>query len=179
MIGWILLATFAVLSYAYSWWFIFGVVVLGLWKLNRWYYYSSRPWRKVHFPMMRAYAAASGLEAGQAEREGREFNLNAALLNLLKMVNPTISVSHEELILREFERCHAFYDELLIQRYLVEKKGLDPTQVAPVPGKVKESMRTSDKGLMVRMVIASVIEEQFSPQDRGEYMFQVVSGKAN
>ncbi len=179
MIGWILFATFAVLSYAYSWWFIIGVAVFGLWKLYRWYYYSSRPWRKVHFCMMRAYASASGLEAGQAEREGREFNLNFALFNLLKMVNPEVSVGHEDLIQRELSRCETFYDEALIQQYLIEKKGLDPTQVAPVLGEIKESMHVSDKGLMVRMVIASVIEEQFTPLDRGEYMFQVFSGRAN
>lgn len=179
MIGWILLVVFAALSYSYSWWFVIGVAVLGLWKLNRWYYYSSRPWRKVHFPMMRAYAAASGLERGQAEREGREFNLNTALLNLLKMVNPKVSIGHGELIRREFERCESFYDEPLIQQYLVEKKGADKTQIRPLMEKIKNSMHTSDKGLMVRMVIASVIEEQFSPIDRGEYLVEVFSGRAN
>lgn len=179
MIGWILLATFAVLSYIYSWWIISGVIVLALWNLNRWHYYSSRPWRKVHFPMMRAYAAASGHESGQAQREGREFDINAALLNLLKTVNPEASISHEALIKREFVRCQNFYDESLIQEYLVKVKGLDPSHVQPILNKVKGGMKTSDKGLMVRMVIASIIEEQFSPQDRGEYMFQVISGKAN
>ena len=178
MIGWILLALFAVLSYTYSWWFIFGVAVLALWKLNRWYYYFSRPWKKVHFPMMRAYAAASGLESGQAEREGREFDFNAALLNLLEMVNPKVSFSHEALIKREFARCQDFYDESLIQEYLTKAKGINPNQAQPILKKIKESMKTSDKGLMVRMVIASIIEEQFSLQDRGEYMFQVTSGKA-
>jgi hypothetical protein len=179
MISWILFVTFAVLSYVYSLWFIFGVVVFALWKLNRWYYYSSRPWRKVHFPMMRAYAAASGLEAGQAEREGREFNLNTALLNLLKMANPKVSVSHEVLIKREFERCYKFYEEPLIRQYLVEENGIDPSQVTSVLGEIRGRMNTSNKGLMARMVIASVIEEQFSPQDRGEYLFQVISGKAD
>lgn len=179
MIGWILLVIFSVLSYTYSWWFIFGVIVLGIWKLNRWYFYSSRPWRKVHFPMMRAYAAVSGIETGQAEREGREFNLNTALLNLLKMVNPEISVSHEELIRREFDRCQTFYDERLIQQYLIEKEGLNLTQAASILEKIKKSMRAPDNGLMVRMVIASIIEEQFSPQDRGEYLFQVFNGRAN
>jgi len=179
MIGWILFAIFAVLSYSYSWWFIFGVVVLALWKLNRWYYYSSRPWRKVHFPMMRAYAADSGLESGQAQREGREFDLNAALLNLLKMVNPEVSISHEALIEREFVRCQNFYDESLIQEYLAKVKGMDQSHVQPILREIKGAMKTSDKGLMVRMVIASIIEEQFSPQDRGEYMFQVINGKAS
>lgn len=179
MIGWILFVVFAVLSYSYSWWFVIVLAVLGLWKLNRWFYYSSRPWRKVHFPMMRAYAEASGLEAGQAEREGREFNLDKALFNLLKMVNPRVSISHKELVQREFERCESFYDGPLIQKYLVEKKEVDKTHVGPVLDQIKNSMNTSDKGLMVRMVIASVIEEQFSPLDRGEYLFQVFSGRAN
>lgn len=179
MIGWILLATSAVLSFTYSWWFMFGVVVLALWKLNRWYYYSSRPWKKVHFPMMRAYAGACGLESGQAQREGREFNLHAALLNLLKMVNPKVSISHEALIEREFMRCQNPYDESLIQEYLAKVKGMDPSHIQPILKSIKGAMNTSDKGLMVRMVIASIIEEQFSPQDRGEYMFQVLSGKAD
>jgi hypothetical protein len=115
----------------------------------------------------------------QAEREGREFNLNAALFNLLKMVNPEVSIGHEELIQREFDRCHTFYDEPLIRQYLIEKERLDQTQAVSLLAKIKESMRAPDKGLMVRMVIASIIEEQFSPQDRGEYLFQVFSGRAN
>lgn len=138
MIGWILLVTFVMVTFAISKWFLFGVVLLALWKLNRWYYYSSRPWRIVHFPMMRAYAAASGFERGQADRERREFNLNAALLGLLKIVNPTVSIDHEALIEREFERCHAFYDEPLIRNYLVEKKGLDANRVSAVLTKIKE-----------------------------------------
>lgn len=178
MIGWGLLVTFAVLSYVYSLWFIVGVIVLALWKLNRWYYYSSRPWRKVHFPMMRAYAAASGIEAGQAEREGREFSLNTALLNLLKMVNPEVRISHEALIEREFERREEFYDGPLIQRYLVGKKGLDPAKATMMLEKIRELVAIPDKGFMVRMVIASVIEEQFSSEDRGEYLFEVFSGEA-
>lgn len=179
MIGWVILAAFAVLSYNYSWWFIFGVVITALWKLSHWHYYSSRPWKKVHFPMMRAYAAAAGIESGMAEREGREFDINAALLNLLKMVNPEVSIAHEALIEREFVRCQNFYDESLIKEYLVKSKGIDQSNAQLILGKIKDSMKASDNGLMVRMVIASIIEEQFSPQDRGEYMFQVISGKAS
>jgi hypothetical protein len=179
MIGWILLAAFVVLSYTYSLWFIFGAISLVLWKLNRWYYYSSRPWRKVHFPMMRAYAAASGIETGQAEREGRDFNIIATLVNLLEIVNPEVSISHEELIRRELLRCQVFYDEPLIRSYLVEKRGWAETPISTVLEKMKEKMHLSDKGLLVRMVIASIIEEQFSPQDRGEYLFEVFSGRAN
>lgn len=179
MISWILLIIFAVLSYVYSWWFTIGIAVLGFLKLGHWQHYSSRPWRKVHFPMMLAYASASGLESGQAERDGREFKLNSALLNLLKIVNPKVSIGHEELIQREFQRCKAFYDKPLIQQYLMEKKGIDKTKTDSILEKIGHAMQTSDNGLMVRMVIASVIEEQYSPMDRGEYMFEVISGSAN
>lgn len=179
MLGWTLLVIFLALSCFYSLWFLFCVAILAIWKLGCWQRYSSRPWRKVHFPMMLAYASASGIEAGNAEREGREFSINNALLNLLRIVNPTTSVSHEEIILREFDRCRVFYDEPLIQQYLVETQGIDKAKIVPVMETIKQSMITSNNGLMVRMVIAAVIEEQFSPQDRGEYMFQVVSGKAN
>jgi len=179
MIGWGLLIVFAVLAYTSSWWFLLGVAALALWKANRWYYYSSRPWRKVHFPMMRAYAAASGIESAQANREGRAFDVKTALLNLLKMVNPKVSLDYEALIQREFERHENFYDGALMQEYLLKRKNLSPDQAASMLEKIRELANTPDNGLMVRMVIASVIEDQFSALDRGEYLFQVFSGQAN
>lgn len=178
MIGWGLLTVFAVLTYAFSWWFLIGVVLLAFWKTNRWFYYSSRPWRKVHFPMMRAYAAASGFESAQANRESRAFDVRNALLGLLKMVNPKVSLNHDALIRREFERYASFYDGALIREYLLTKEKLSADQVTSMLMKIRELMNTPDNGLMVRMVIAAVIEEQFSDLDRGEYLFKVFSGQA-
>ena len=178
VIGWLFLVIFAALSFFYSWWFLFGVGVVALWKLNRWYFYSSRPWKKVHYPMMRAYAGACGLETARAEREERSFNVKAALQELLRSVNPKLGIGHNELIERELERCQTFYDEPLIRRHLTESKGIPADKTAPFIEAVRKTMSPSDNGLIVRMVIASVIEEQFSPQDRGEYLFEVFSGSA-
>lgn len=179
MISWILLIIFAVLSYVYSWWFTIGIALLGIWKLGRWQHYSSRPWRKVHFPMMLDYASAAGIEQRQADIDGREFNLNLALLHLLKIINLKVDISHEELIQRELQRCEAFYDKQLIQQYLVEKKGIDKNKTEPILEKIGHLMQACNNGLRVRMIIASVIEEKYSPMDRGEYMFEVMSGGAN
>jgi len=53
--------------------------------------------------MMRAYAIASGYESFKAEREDKVFNLNSALFELLQIVNPKASISHEDLIKQELE----------------------------------------------------------------------------
>jgi len=177
VIGWLLLCAFAALTYLYSWWFLLVVVAIALWKLGRWHFYSSRPWKKVHYPMMRAYAAACGFETGRAEREGRSFDVKAALQELLRMVNPKVGLSHAALIEREFERYRTFHDAELIQEYLTESKGVPADKTVPFMEAVRKSMSTFDNGLIVRMIIASVIEEQFSPRDRGEYLFEVFSGR--
>ncbi len=178
MISWILLIIFAVLSYVYSWWFTIGIAVLGFWKLGHWRHYSSRPWRKVHFPMMLNYASAMGLESKQADIDGREFNLNLALLHLLKIINLKVNISHEELIQRELQHCEDFYDKPLIRQYLV-KKAVDENEIEPMLERIEHLMQDCDNGLRVRMVIASIIEEKYSPMDRGEYMYEVATGGAN
>ncbi|KAF3977717.1 MAG: hypothetical protein HFP77_05410 [Methylococcales symbiont of Iophon sp. n. MRB-2018] len=129
--------------------------------------------------MMRAYAAACGRESAAAESEGREFNINTALITLLGMVNPKISTDHELLIEREFERCNNFYDKPLITSHLINQMKVDESKVSDILKLARKSLNPDDKGLMVRMVIASIIEEQFSKEDRGEYMLQVFLGKAS
>ncbi len=173
-----MILAFAAFSYFYSRWFLIGLAAFGLWKLNRWYFYSSRPWRKAHYPMMRAYAGAAGIEASKAQAEGRDFDIRLALHELLRAVNPELSIGHKELIEREFQRSRDFYDEPLIRGYLVDKKGADPEKIDDLLGAFREHMQTPNKGLIVRLVIASVIEEQFSSRDRGEYLFEVFSGRA-
>lgn len=169
---------FTALTYLHSWWFLVVVLIVVLWKLNLWYIYSSRPWRKVHFPMMRAYALAAGLESGRAQAGGRDFNIRCALRELLLAVNPEVGITHTELIAREFERCRDFYDEGLIKDYLIERKRANLTKVAPLLDAFRDRMNTSNHGLMVRLVIAAVVEEQFSKRDRGEYLFEVLTGRA-
>ena len=67
---------------------------------------------------------------------------------------------------------------LLYNIMLFAIKGSTKSGLQPWWKKIRKSMDARDKGLMVRMVIASVIEDQFSAEDRGEYMFEVFSGNA-
>lgn len=179
MIGWILLAAFAVFSYLYSLWFIVGIIVLSLWKVNHWYYYSSRPWKRIHFPLMRLYASAAGYEAGLAEREGREFDVEIALRRLFELAGVSTEAERLVLVQKLFDTCSNFYDENDMKSYLLEKKGLSEDGVEPILSKMRDILSNPDNGLLVRMAAASIIEDRYSTEDRMEYLMAVFTGRAN
>lgn len=133
----------------------------------------------VHFPMMRAYASASGLETGRAQRDGREFDLNAALLSWLELVNPKITGTRRALIDAAYESVKKFSDEKRLKDFLVEDRGVTVDKATLVIAGIRDLMKPENKGLIVRMVIASVIEQQFSAKDRTEYLIEVFTGGAD
>ena len=53
-------------------WFWLAVVPLALWRVNQWFLHNSRPWRCIHFSMMRVHAVAAGEEQVDAQKENRE-----------------------------------------------------------------------------------------------------------
>ena len=59
------------------------------------------------------------------------------------------------------------------------KKDVDENEIEPMLERIEHLMQDCDNGLRVRMVIASIIEEKYSPMDRGEYMYEVATGGAN
>ncbi|MDD3030273.1 MAG: hypothetical protein PHS57_08400 [Alphaproteobacteria bacterium] len=124
--------------------------------------------------MMRCYAAAAGMESNAAKKEGREFDIHNALKLLLKIVNPTTKFDHESIIQKEYAHSKHFYDRPLVEAHLLKKKGVKKDKIHEFLDMIERAIITTDRGYLVRLVIASVIEEQFSPEDRGEYMFEVL-----
>src|SRR3972149_1066761 len=45
---------------------------------------QGRPWRRIHYPMLRAYAAIAGQEVAVAEHNGRDFDIRPALDRLVR-----------------------------------------------------------------------------------------------
>lgn len=180
MIGWLFFAGLSALAlFVSAWWWIASVVV-GLWQVQRWFFHNGRPWRRIHFPMMSAYAAVSGFEHVEAEKNGREFDIKRALHSLVKSVRPDWGFSQtQQFIEREFSRCNSFSDEPLIKQYIQHKNNDMPQEsIEKILCIAKEAFNPSDKGFMVRMVIAGIIEDQHGTEQRGEYLFEVVRGKA-
>ncbi len=179
MFSWLLLLGFIVLAISKPWWWL-GVILIGLYKISRWYYYEGRPWRRIHYPMMRVYAHTAGLETGMANRDGREFDIRNALRALLKSEKSEWSDEHiNSIIEREFINCELFRDGDLIRAYIKKKnKDISDEKLNAMMTTAKAQFTTNDKGLMVRLIVAAVIEEQYSQADRGEYLYEVLAGSA-
>lgn len=182
MISSLLIVGTLMAGYLYSYWFFLVTAVLCLIKLHKWYYYRSRPWRIVHFQMMRAYAKACGIEASDSQQNSRDFIFKNAVVLMLDLINPVkLNLSHEQIFDLEQHRLSTQHDIELISDYL-KVKGHSQRDIESTINEISKDILSADvihtKELIVRMVIASVIEAQFSKMDRGEYMYNVFIGKA-
>jgi len=85
----LLMVVCAILALAHRSWWWWGVAFFFILdRLDNWQYYYSRPWRKLHFPLMRLYATCAGIEDGFAEIGGRNYDLKRATSIFLKRVHP-------------------------------------------------------------------------------------------
>ena len=179
----ILLLVFTKLAIGYSPWFFIGVIFCATYLYINWYFHSGRPWRKCHFPLMMAYSKAAGAELGTAQREGRDVDFNNALRIFLRMINQNLFLADDNflngIIDQAFERCRNFHDYPLIRSFLAEKKEFSKEKIDLILQEISKSMDTSNNALMIRMIIAEIIEDQFTVADRGEYMFEVFNGRAS
>ena len=180
MVSYIVLFVLFILTFRNPWWWI-AVVPVALWKVGQWYFYKGRPWRRIHYPMLRAYAAIAGQEGAVAEHNGRDFDIRPALDRLVRTVKPDWSEEKvHTLIQREFDRYADFSDRKLIETYLTKKHPkLTDAKIEEVMERCSKLLKTYDNGLMVRFVVAGIIEEQFGQEHRAEYLFELMSGNVD
>ncbi len=180
MIGWLFFAIFFALALSVSAWWWIAAVITALWQIQRGFFHNGRPWRRIHFPMMRAYAAAAGFEHVEAQKNGREFDIKRALHSLVKSMRPDWSFSQtQQFIEDEFARCSSFADKQLIEQHIQRKNpDMPQEQIEKIVGIAKNAFNPFEKSFMVRMIIAGIIEDQYGSEHRGEYLFEVVRGKA-
>ncbi len=180
MIVWGLLIIFVFISVFYSYWFLIAVALLGLWKASQFWFYKSRPWRRIHYPAMRLYSNVSGHEAGKAESENRKFDFKNALSNFTRALRPDWESDNiESFIDREIERSKKFEDRKLIKKHvLTKKKNTSESQIDNALDEFSSIIDPLDRTWMVRMIIAGIIEDQYGQDDRGEYLYEVMVGKA-
>lgn len=178
MITWLLIAGATALAFVNSWWLI-AVAILSLYKGFRWWFYRSRPWRRVHYPAMRAYAAVAGIEAAVAENEGRDFDVRNALILLLGKIRPDWDQERSSsLVDREIERARSLQDEPLIRKAIRKNMTASDGEIEILMNKIVKSIDPNDSSWIVRTVIAGLIEDRFSEEDRGEYLMECISGNA-
>ncbi len=180
MVGWVLLLVFGCFAlFLSAWWSIAFIIVLG-WQINQWFIYKSKPWRRVHFPLMRAYSAAAGLESAKAEKEGREFNVDNAIYDLVKATYSEWDQVHtEEFIHQQFSLFSNFSDELLIrEQILLKNPNASQESMDKLIKLTRDSFQTLDNSKKVRAVIAGIIEKQHGQEQRVQYLLNSLQGKA-
>lgn len=99
------------------------------------------------------------------------------------LLNPIkLGLIHEQIFEQEQHRLSTDYDIKLISDYL-KHKGHSLQNIKTTINAIREGRESADeihtKALIVRMVIAAVIEAQLSKMERGEYMYNVFIGKAS
>jgi len=161
-------------------WFWIAVVPLALWRLNQWFLHSSRPWRRVHFPMMRVHAAVSGTEHVQAEQDKREWDIRNVLVTMVATAHPDWTLPNITFfIAQELAKMQNFYDRPLIREHIIKKnKQADETTVDQFLDGIQSKLNMADNGLLTRTVIAGLIEEKYGKDQKGEYLYAMFTGKA-
>lgn len=174
--GWILLAGAVFLAATRSGWWWLIVIPLGLWRFFQWQIYSSRPWRRIHFPMMRLYARAAGLESGLAEREGRDFDVLRALATLIEGAEGCARPYALVQVMTDLAGL-TDEDEDRIAKSL-SRPGADSQHVAAAVQELRDHYRRSDNAIKVRLVIAGSIGRRLGSDHRVEYLLGAAKGKA-
>ncbi len=180
MITWVLIIISAALSIFHTWLWLIAVVLLSLFKLNKWYYYKSKPWRRIHFPAMRYYAAASGTEFAEAQNSNRDFNINNALINVLTMLQPDWDEETKENFIKiVMARNETYVDENLIRSIFQKRnKKLTENDLDELMSTLNTSLNRTDNSWLVRMLIAEIIQSMFGIEERGEYLVACIEGRA-
>jgi hypothetical protein len=129
---------------------------------------------------MRHYAAAAGAETAEAEKSGTEFNVRNALINLLCMLQPDWNRETAEIFVdTAIEKCENYSDETLIRETFKKRnKNITENELNEVMDTLANVINCTDISWLVRIVIAEIIESQFSIEDRGEYLVECIEGQA-
>jgi len=180
MIIWGLLIICVFMSIFYSYWFLMIVALLGIWKVSRFWFYESKPWRRIHYPAIKLYSSIAGSEVAKAEMENIGFNFNHVLFSFIVSLRPDWD-SNEVMsfIDREITRSKDFEDRGLIKKYFLEKnRNVSESQIDNALDEFWSKIDPPNRAWVIRVIVAGIIENQYGEKARGEYLYEVMVGNA-
>jgi len=178
--GWVLLTVFIVLGLLHSLWWWIPAGMLTIWQVHQWHFYNGRPWRKVHYPIMRAFYRAAGGEMAAAEIAGRPLERREAVNRLLRTLKPEWDDEQRGgFVDEQILRCESFKDErLVIQEFRRRNPKFGDSDEKRLSELARHLFDHPDTTTIVQFIAAALIEERYGIQDRGEYLVEVLSGRA-
>lgn len=154
--------------------FICLTVIYGLFLIYRYYRWNGESWRQVHFRAMLLYSQISGIEAGQANLEGREFSkVNACRHLALQMCGQDKELFVDAMIEQLLEEEGEYFASLL---YINGSKIL-PSADERIIENFAETISKLD--FCPQLVIANIIENTYGEEEATKYALALISGKAS
>ena len=178
-----MMTTYVVMSVALSLknhCFFIVAVPLALWRIYQWFLHRSRPWRRMHFPMMRVHAAAAAEEQVDAVHEKREWDIKNVLASMVATARPEWPPPRIEIfITQELAKIEAFHDRPLVKQYILKKNPhTDESKVDEYLDDIYSILPMTHNGLLTRAIIAGLVEEEYGKEHKGEYLYALFTNKA-
>jgi len=179
MFGWLILVVLIVLALQaeeYATWFWIGAAATGYWKVGRLWYLYGTPWRRVHFPFLRHYAAAVGARGGLSGSNSlSDQDVREAIADALRASGNAEPL--QQFITDALQEGYDFKDRGLLRDYL-KQRFTEAGAVDRALEKFAELFREPDNGIKVRLVIAKLVEERYGQRAKGSYLAALCEGKA-
>ncbi len=155
-------------------------IPLGLVSLSRWYQLKSRPWRRIHFPLMRLHASLAGSEQISSESESRNWSIDNVLRQMVSSCFPDWSHLEVEMFIEEeLAKMRVLHDERALKSFMITKypKTTDE-DFRSLLKNAKQKINFDDNGVKTRAVIAGIIERKIGLEHKAEYLYALFTGKA-
>lgn len=173
---WLLLLAFLLLAIFHSPWWWIAVGVLSFQRALVLFHHR-KPWWRIQDLALTVYARTSAFEHVMAEKEGREVeNLNA-VYHMVREFHP--DWPHRQALDFVFEQvtvnCPA-NARAVIHRLLSDTPNASESEAQELGRAVKGAFEKPTPGLMVRMAVAGLVEEQLGTDQRVDYLCQAFLG---
>jgi len=156
-------------------WVLFGLVTL--FEVGRFYHRLASPWRQLHYPLMVRYAAVAGYQAGVAQKENKEFDMEATVNEFAKVIYPDWNDEEIQKFIKIIdEKMNSFADKNNLHAFFKKINAqIDDKKIDDLLGKIQEHFKKKNP----RWVIAEVVERDYGVDERMKYLYSVIAGRAD
>lgn len=179
MFGWLLLLASIGLALLHTPWWWVAAAILGLWHVAMYQKYHSRPWRRMHYPLMRQYATAAGTVMSRAPNQPAGATVKEALALLVAgALGVSVPDARTYVRLQLTRADGALEREALEQEILRRRRPGDPATLNQALDELERFFKNEDPAMQVRLIIAGLIEQRHGAAARAEYLYEVAAGQA-
>lgn len=162
--------------------------IIGFFIFGNLYGRLSSKWRRLHYPLMVRYAKSAGFVQGIYEKQGKDFDVDAALHGLLLSVFPQMpDFLLSKYLQRAYDWEHSVANEEMLKEFFKKKKSdISETKLRNIVKAFKKFFADHFASqeekhvnfIKVRLVIAELIKEKYGEDVWLEYLYAVTTGQA-